>query len=217
MGNMPPPSGARTSRMWGWVRRYLPAELAGTTAAVAAAVVTAGAGEGAVAVVASWVESIAFYTVMTARELRRADLARQPKLHRAFSAVRDTTTEFGVAEVADTLVLRPLLMYAFIAPLGVVSGVLAGKIATDVVFYALAIAAYELRERARARRSGDLPPTLPPSTVSSHAPCAQIRNTRVLAGPPMPDRHPGEPALQAQPEGGLQSHEYEAHQAGRPG
>jgi hypothetical protein len=148
--------------MWGWVHRYLPAELAGTMAVLAAAVAVADAGEGPVAVVASWAESIAFYAVMTAREMRRADLQGQPALRRAASAVRDTTTEFGLAEVADTLVLRPLLMYAFIAPLGMVPGVVAGKIATDVVFYGLAIAAYELRERARARASGDRPPTLAP-------------------------------------------------------
>jgi hypothetical protein len=191
VGNMPPPPpGGRSSRLWCWVRRYLPAELAGTTAAVVAAVVTAGAGDGPVAVAASWAESIAFYTVMTARELRRVDLVRQPKLRRAFSAVRDTTTEFGVAEVVDTLALRPLLMYAFIAPLGTVAGVIAGKIATDVVFYTLAIAAYELRERGRARASGDRQPTLPPGRLDVARPMGAELERCVFAGPTTPHQPP---------------------------
>ena len=42
-------------------------------------------------------------------------------------------------------------MYAFVAPLGsLVAGVVVGKLAADVVFYGLAIPAYELRERRRA-------------------------------------------------------------------
>ena len=54
------------------------------------------------------------------------------------------------AEVGDTVFVRPLLMYAFVAPLGgLLPGVIAGKIAADIVFYALAVPAYELRERRR--------------------------------------------------------------------
>ena len=41
-------------------------------------------------------------------------------------------------------------MYAFVAPLGsLLAGALVGKLAADVVFYALAIPAFELRARAR--------------------------------------------------------------------
>ena len=56
-----------------------------------------------------------------------------------------------MAEVADTILLRPLLMYAFAAMLGgLIPGVIVGKLVSDIVFYALAIPAYELRERGRA-------------------------------------------------------------------
>ena len=42
-------------------------------------------------------------------------------------------------------------MYAFVDPLGgLLPGVIAGKLAADLVFYGLAVPAYELRERGRA-------------------------------------------------------------------
>src|SRR5689334_20732397 len=55
-----------------WLRRYLPAELAGTSAALAAAVLTLGAGSGiaAAAVAAAWAESAGFYAFVLARQLR---------------------------------------------------------------------------------------------------------------------------------------------------
>ncbi len=47
----------------------------------------------------------------------------------AVLAVRDVVAEFGVAEAADTIVLRPLLMYAFADALGgLIPGVIAGKL-----------------------------------------------------------------------------------------
>src|SRR5262245_10471871 len=125
-----------------WLRRYLPAEAAGTSAALAAAAVAAPGGlEGAV-VAAAWAETLAFYSFVTVRELRGRGAAwRSPR--RAAGALRDVVSEFGAAEAVDTLFARPLLMYAFAAPLGsLVAGVLIGKLAADVVFYALAIPAY---------------------------------------------------------------------------
>ena len=63
-------------------------------------------------------------------------------------ALRAVVSEFGVAELCDTLLVRPFLMYAFAALLGgVLAGVLAGKLAADVIFYALAIPAYEWHRR----------------------------------------------------------------------
>ena len=132
------------TRLRGWVRRYLPAEAVGTSAALVAALAAASGGTGDAVVAASWAEAVAFYAFVTGRELRvapRAGLVR---------AVRGVVAEFGVAEVADTVFLRPLLMYAFVDPLGaLVPGVIVGKLTADVLFYGLAIPAYELRERGR--------------------------------------------------------------------
>jgi hypothetical protein len=132
-----------------WLRRYLPAEAAGTTAALAAAVAASRGGIESAVVAAAWAETLAFYSFVTARELRQRGGTRQSPRQVA-AALRDVVSEFGVAEGVDTLFARPLLMYAFVAPLGgIVAGVVVGKLTADVVFYGLAIPAYELRERRR--------------------------------------------------------------------
>jgi hypothetical protein len=137
------------SRVRFWVQRYLPPELVGTSAALAAAAIAAGRGVERAVVAAAWAEAIAFYLFVTAREfgvLRRARRAAPALLH----AVRDVVAEFGVAEAADTILLRPLLMYALADALGgLIPGVIAGKLVSDAAFYGLAIPAYELRERGR--------------------------------------------------------------------
>jgi hypothetical protein len=144
--NHPTPHGGTRTRARRWARRYLPAEAAGTSAALAAAAVAAPFGVELAVVAAAWAETAAFYCFVTGRELRRRGGGRRG----AAGAVRGVVSEFGVAEAVDTLFARPLLMYAFVAPLGsLVAGVAAGKLAADVVFYALAIPAYELRERRR--------------------------------------------------------------------
>jgi hypothetical protein len=138
------------SRTRAWLDRYLPAEIAGTSAAVAAAAVTASGGVERAVIAAAWAEAITFYAFVTIREFRRVHVHRRARAA-SLIAVRDVVAEFGVAEAADTILLRPLLMYAFAAMLGgLIPGVIAGKLVSDIVFYALAIPAYELRERGRS-------------------------------------------------------------------
>jgi hypothetical protein len=139
----------RHARLRFWVQRYLPPELVGTSAALAAAAIAASRGVEEAVVAAAWAEAIAFYVFVTVREFRALRRSRRaaPAL---LGAVRDVVAEFGVAEAADTMLLRPLLMYSFAAALGgLIPGVIAGKLISDVAFYGLAIPAYELRERAR--------------------------------------------------------------------
>jgi hypothetical protein len=132
-----------------WLHRYLPAEIAGTSAALAAAALTASGGLERAVVAAAWAEAIAFYAFVTLREFRRIRPGRRTR-GAALLAVRDVVAEFGVAELADTIVLRPLLMYLCAAELGgVTAGVIAGKLLSDVVFYSLAIPAFELRQRVQ--------------------------------------------------------------------
>jgi hypothetical protein len=139
----------RPPRTHVWLRRYLPAEIVGSTAAIAAAAVSASGGIERAVIAAAWAEAIAFYAFVTIREFLHLRAGRRAS-GAAFRAVRDVVAEFGVAEAADTIALRPLLMYAFAATLGgLVPGVIAGKLVSDVAFYALAIPAYELRERGR--------------------------------------------------------------------
>jgi hypothetical protein len=61
---------------------------------------------------------------------------------------RDLTVEFGPAEVFDSVLLRPLLMYAGPVVTGqFIAGTLLGKLLADVAFYAFAITGYEVRKR----------------------------------------------------------------------
>jgi hypothetical protein len=144
-----------------WIRRYLPAELAGTLGAVLAASTAAGFGNAAATAFAgSLGEAIAFYTVLLVRDLRA-----NPR--RVSETLRGLVMEFGAAEVADTLAIRPLAMY--VGPLIVANaaaGVTLGKIAADLVFYTLAIIGYELR---RSRDADHIPKREPAPVVRAKA------------------------------------------------
>jgi hypothetical protein len=139
----------RRSRGREWLQRYLPPEIVGSSAALAAAAVAASGGLERAVVAAAWAEAIAFYAFVTLREFRRTRSGRRTS-GAALLAVRGVVAEFGVAEAADTILLRPLLMYVLAAELGgVIPGVIAGKLLSDLAFYSLAIPAYELRERGQ--------------------------------------------------------------------
>jgi hypothetical protein len=143
-----------------WLWRYGPAEVSGTVGAlVAASVAGAFASAAAIAYAGAIGETLAFYAVILVRDLR----ARTGPRRRVLTGL---AVEFGPAELADTLMVRPLAMY--LGPLLVghlAAGVLAGKLAADAVFYALAILGYELRKAAAARRAA----AAPPPTESLHS------------------------------------------------
>src|SRR5690242_1669996 len=110
------------SRLRVWLARYLPPEVAGSSAALAGALVAAGAGAGSAVVAAAWAESAGFYAFVIVREVR-LELRRRERRLAVAAAARGVVAEFGVAEIADTLLVRPLLMYAFVGPLGLLPGV----------------------------------------------------------------------------------------------
>src|SRR3954454_7014165 len=74
---------------------------------------------------------------------------RDRRLHPSLRAqLPGLLVEFGPAEVLDTVLLRPALMWA--APLGighVTAGVLLGKLAADLVFYSVVVPCRKLRIR----------------------------------------------------------------------
>jgi hypothetical protein len=124
-----------------WLRRYLPAELLGTPTALLCAwlVATLTGSPAAAAVAGTWGENLGFYGIMLGRELGRQGVRALP------SILRDLVLEFGPAEALDSMLLRPALMYAGVTLASSTAlGIIAGKIAADVCFYAPAIASYEL-------------------------------------------------------------------------
>ena len=137
-------SGSRLGRaVVRWLRRYLPAELVCTPCALLAGfAATAFTGSlAAAAVAATWGENLGFYAVMLGRELaRRRDLRALP------AVARDLFIVFGPAEALDSLLLRPAAIYAglALAPHPAL-GMVAGKVAADLTFYAPAILTHELQ------------------------------------------------------------------------
>ena len=146
------PGRPRGGRAREWFGRYAPAEVAATLGAVLAATMAERFGVAAVTAYAGAIgEALAFYAVLFTRDLR-ANGTSVPRRRAGARTVRNLVLEFGPAELVDTLVSRPLLMYLGTHLTGRAwLGVILGKIAADIIFYALAIAGYEIRKSVAAR------------------------------------------------------------------
>ncbi|MFI7603274.1 hypothetical protein [Actinoplanes sp. NPDC049681] len=146
------------------LRRFLPPELAGTAAALLAVTavqrMTESAYPGAWA--GSVAEGVGYYGVILWRDTRASRGAG--RLRAMVAAVPGTLVEFGPAEVLDTLVVRPALLYAGPLLIGHLAlGVLAGKLGADLAFYAVVLPCGWLRRRRRsgadAARAQEVPET----------------------------------------------------------
>lgn len=165
-----------------WIRRYLPSEIAGTaTALLAAAIAYRLSGSLFLAAIACTIgENLGFYLVVVVRNLteqwrhpsgdrtgrRRAELARTAWL---------LVGEFGPAELVDTLLVRPLLLWLAPVLIGFpVAGWIVGKVGADLVFYTVAGFGYVLgRYWDAARRP-------PGASVADDAlPGAGVRTDRI--------------------------------------
>jgi hypothetical protein len=139
-----------------WASRYLPAEIIATVTALIGAFAGhyfSGSLIGA-AVGGTIGENVGYYGYFVVLETRRhyAGHAQHPQLRRIFltavKTLRDLLVEFGPAEALDSLFVRPFCMY--FGPQLVSNftlGILLGKLAADVVFYAFAAAGYEVKKR----------------------------------------------------------------------
>ncbi|WP_214465410.1 hypothetical protein [Microbacterium flavescens] len=137
-----------------WIRRYLPAEIVGTAAMLLAGLgVTIWTDNAAVIALAALVgETLGFYLVLAVTiYVEQSPISRTRRLALA-RTVMLLLAEFGIAEVLDTLLVRPALLLAgvwlFADPLW---GLLAGKVVADVVFYAIAAGAFTLTARTGLR------------------------------------------------------------------
>lgn len=138
-----------------WLRRYLPAELASVAATLAGAAVAYAATHHRLtaALAATWAGNVAYFGLILGRDIRAARRNRHAA-GRSYTTsdllrnLRALVVEFGVAEVLDSLLIRPTLLYY--VPLWVGSfagGVLLAKLAADVTFYVPAIIGYELSKK----------------------------------------------------------------------
>ena len=152
-----------------WLKRYGVAEVAGLcTALLGAFAARALTGSEIAAAYGGAIgENLGYYGVIVGREVvhdqRAASAAgRGYGLAGAGGTARNLAFEFGIAEVVDSTLLRPLAMGLGLRLLGGGLGIVAGKLAADLTFYVPVICAYELRrylahanERARARATTD--------------------------------------------------------------
>jgi hypothetical protein len=145
-------------RLLFWIRRYLPAEIAGTAAMlIAGLLVTAWTtAPVAIAFAALLGESLGFYLVLAGSIYAEQSAQTAAGAHAQRRAITRTLllllAEFGPAELLDSLLIRPaaLLLGVLVLP-GPVWGLLAGKIVADLLFYALAAGAFTLTDRTGLR------------------------------------------------------------------
>lgn len=166
----------RATRWWEWGRRYLPLEISGLITALLAGLLASrlNSHPAAAAVAASFGETVGYYAAAAWAEARRQRglLAATREVRGAGSGavaartLRGLLIEFGPADLLDTLLVRPFLMYAGQVLTGdVTSGLVVGKLAADVVFYALVIPCYEFRKHVLHDTGG---PTTTASTAHEH-------------------------------------------------
>lgn len=155
-----------------WIVRYLPAELVGTAAMVIAGLVVATWTEAPalVALAALVGEIIGFYAVLAVTiYLEQSQVAgtRRRAIGRTAMLL---VAEFGAAELLDTFLVRPaaLMLGVWLIP-DPVWGMLAGKVAADIVFYAIAAGAFTLTSKT-GLRDGSRRGTGEPATASAVTP-----------------------------------------------
>jgi hypothetical protein len=151
-------SGAR-AKLLEWVSRYGFAECAGIGGALLGAILVRRVTGSALAAAygGAWGESLGYASVIVARDyltearaLRRAQ--RSFAMRHAVQLAVDLFAEFGPAGLLDSFVTRPIAMAIGTRMFGLTLGVVAGKLAADLVFYLPVILMYERRKHRRRHR-----------------------------------------------------------------
>lgn len=140
-----------TTRAKEWIRRYLPAELLSLAATVSATLITSFFTNRLIitAISATWAGNIAYFGYILAADVNVArkalkEAGRQYTFTTFLKNLRALFFEFGLAELFDSLLIRPLLMYYLpIVSGNLLVGSIIGKIAADITFYIPAIISYE--------------------------------------------------------------------------
>jgi hypothetical protein len=139
------------NRVKEWIKRYLPAEILSVIATLAGAALAYRLTGNRVttALAATWAGNIFYFgtilisdIVATQRHL--ATLQKTYTWKTLLKNIRALFVEFGIAEVLDTFIIRPALMYYLPLAFGHLNaGIIVAKFAADITFYVPAILAYE--------------------------------------------------------------------------
>ena len=142
-----------------WLRRYGPAEVLSVLATLGGAFVTFELTHNSVstALAGTWAGNVAYFGYILALDVwqtrRQLHAAGQAYTFRTLLRnLRALVVEFGLAEVFDSFLVRPALMYYLPKAVGnLAGGILLAKLLADVTFYIPAIVSYELSKK-RLRR-----------------------------------------------------------------
>lgn len=153
-----------------WVCRYLPAEIAGTAAMILAGLgVTIWTDAPPILALAAIVgESTGFYLVLAVTIFIELSGDEQGWRRTAIHTFLLLAAEFGAAELLDTFLVRPgaLMLGVWLIP-DPLWGMLAGKVAADLIFYAVAAGAFTLTVKTglRARPAATQAPAPEPDAA----------------------------------------------------
>jgi hypothetical protein len=138
-----------------WFKRYGLAEVISLTLTVLSSWLSFELTQNKIttALVGTWVGNIGYFGTILIEDILLANkqlraVGKQYSIDTFFKNVRALFVEFGIAELFDTLFIRPTLMYYVPIWMGDLSwGVVVAKFAADITFYIPAILSYELSKK----------------------------------------------------------------------
>jgi hypothetical protein len=138
-----------------WLKRYLIPEAISIVATVLSALIAFKLTNNriATALISTWVGNIGYFGSIIIFDMihTRNLLASKGRQYTASTFgknMKALAVEFGFAEVIDTLLVRPVLMYYMPIWLGDMTlGSIVAKVVADVTFYVPAIVGYELSKK----------------------------------------------------------------------
>lgn len=136
-----------------WFDRYKYAELSATTAALLSSQFSRIFSGLTTAYLITFVEYFAFYIVIISmaywqRVKKNKAIQQKTTFSDVLMIIKNLLLEFGYPAVLDILFIRPFCMYWLPIFTGnALTGIMAGKVCADVVFYFLTIVNYELMKR----------------------------------------------------------------------
>jgi hypothetical protein len=135
-----------------WIKRYGLAEIISLVMTVGGAWLTFHFTQNKIttALIGTWAGNIGYFGTILIEDILLAirqleAVGKKYSLETFYKNVRALFVEFGIAEVFDTFLIRPTLMYYIPIWINDLSwGVVIAKFAADITFYVPAIVSYEL-------------------------------------------------------------------------
>ncbi len=143
------------SRVKEWIKRYLPAEVISLAFTLVACLLSyqATTSRLAMALCGTWVGNIGYFGYLLVADIIYAKRylhgkGKQYTSNTFAKNIKALVAEFGIAELADSLFIRPALMYYLPFLTGhFLLGVMLAKLIADITFYLPAIFSYELTKK----------------------------------------------------------------------